>query len=147
MTVQTQIIMRSFSKISPLLLWLYVANASEPSKPQKNFILFQPDEMRAESLGCYGHPVSKTPNFDAFAKEGTRFDQAHVSYTGSQSLRIIGFNSHDCSDSCCVGSMFSITSGFHNCLAYPRQRCHLPQFIAYKADNNSVKVTPFFLFS
>jgi choline-sulfatase len=47
----------------------------------KNFIFFQPDEMRAESLGCYGHPVSKTPNFDKFAAEGTRFDQAHVSYT------------------------------------------------------------------
>lgn len=46
-----------------------------------NFIFFQPDEMRAESLGCYGHPVSKTPNFDAFAARATRFDQAHVSYT------------------------------------------------------------------
>ena len=25
-----------------------------------NFIFFQPDEMRAESLGCYGHPLIKT---------------------------------------------------------------------------------------
>ena len=46
-----------------------------------NFIFFQPDEMRAESLGCYGHPVSRTPNFDAFAASAVRFDQAHVSYT------------------------------------------------------------------
>ena len=53
-----------------------------------NFILFQPDEMRAESLGCYGHPVSKTPNFDAFAKTGTRFDQAHVSYTVCSQSRV-----------------------------------------------------------
>lgn len=44
--------------------------------------------MRAESLGCYGHPISKTPNFDAFAKEGTRFDQAHVSYTVCSQSRV-----------------------------------------------------------
>ena len=30
-----------------------------------NFIFFQPDEMRAESLGCYGHPLIKTPNLVA----------------------------------------------------------------------------------
>ena len=46
-----------------------------------NFILFQPDEMRAESLGCYGHPVSQTPRMDAFAREATRFEQAHTSHT------------------------------------------------------------------
>jgi len=54
----------------------------------KNFIFFQPDEMRAESLGCYGHPVAQTPNFDAFAKQGTRFDQAHVSYTVCSQSRV-----------------------------------------------------------
>ncbi|MES2464743.1 MAG: sulfatase-like hydrolase/transferase [Armatimonadota bacterium] len=45
-----------------------------------NFILFNPDEMRAESLGCYGHPVAPTPNIDALAAEGTRFDQCHVQH-------------------------------------------------------------------
>ena len=43
-----------------------------------NFIFFQPDEMRAESLACYGHPVIKTPNYDRLAAEGVRFDQCHV---------------------------------------------------------------------
>ncbi|MCY3683380.1 MAG: sulfatase-like hydrolase/transferase [Gemmatimonadetes bacterium] len=43
-----------------------------------NFIFFQPDEMRAESLGCYGHPLIKTPNYDRLAAEGIRFDQCHV---------------------------------------------------------------------
>ncbi len=43
-----------------------------------NFIFFQPDEMRAESLGCYGHPLVKTPNYDRLAAEGVRFDQCHV---------------------------------------------------------------------
>jgi len=44
------------------------------SEGKQNFIIYQPDEMRAESLGCYGHKQSKTPNFDKFAQEGTRFD-------------------------------------------------------------------------
>lgn len=43
-----------------------------------NFIFFFPDEMRAESLGCYGHPVVRTPNLDKLASEGVRFDQCHV---------------------------------------------------------------------
>ena len=43
-----------------------------------NFIFFQPDEMRAESLACYGHPLIKTPNYDRLAAEGVRFDQCHV---------------------------------------------------------------------
>ena len=46
-----------------------------------NFILFNPDEMRAESLGCYGHPVAQTPNLDRLATRGVRFDQCHVQHT------------------------------------------------------------------
>ncbi len=43
-----------------------------------NFVFFQPDEMRAESLACYGHPLIRTPNYDRLAAEGVRFDQCHV---------------------------------------------------------------------
>lgn len=46
-----------------------------------NFIVFMPDELRAQSLGCYGHPLPVSPNIDAFAREGTRFDQCHVQHT------------------------------------------------------------------
>lgn len=46
-----------------------------------NFILFNPDEMRAESVGCYGHRVVQTPHMDALAAQGVRFDQAHVQHT------------------------------------------------------------------
>lgn len=75
-------------------LWLLQVAASgattrgSPAHGKPNFIFFQPDEMRAESLGCYGHPVAKTPNFDEFAREGTRFDQAHVSYTVCSQSRV-----------------------------------------------------------
>ena len=66
-----------------LALYLFITPALG-----QNFVLFQPDEMRAESLGCYGHPLIKTPSFDAFAKEATRFDQAHVSYTVCSQSRV-----------------------------------------------------------
>ena len=46
-----------------------------------NFIYFNPDEMRADLLGCYGHELAQTPNFDRFAAEGVRFDQCHVQHT------------------------------------------------------------------
>ncbi len=45
-----------------------------------NFIFFMPDELRAESVGCYGHPNAPTPNMDALAAEGVRFDQCHVQH-------------------------------------------------------------------
>ncbi|MFW6456751.1 MAG: sulfatase-like hydrolase/transferase, partial [Planctomycetota bacterium] len=46
-----------------------------------NVIYFNPDEMRADALGCYGHELAETPNFDRLAAEGTRFDQCHVQHT------------------------------------------------------------------
>ncbi|NLG51217.1 MAG: sulfatase-like hydrolase/transferase [Chloroflexi bacterium] len=46
-----------------------------------NFILFIPDEMRAESVSCYGHPLVRMPNYDRLAAEGVRFDQCHVQHT------------------------------------------------------------------
>lgn len=46
-----------------------------------NFIFFMPDELRAESVGCYGHPLVRTPHMDALAAEGVRFDQCHVQHS------------------------------------------------------------------
>ena len=43
-----------------------------------NFIFFITDQQRADWLGCYGHPVVKTPNIDAIARSGTRFDNFFV---------------------------------------------------------------------
>lgn len=46
-----------------------------------NFVYFNPDEMRADVLGCYGHELAQTPNYDRLAEQGTRFDQCHVQHT------------------------------------------------------------------
>lgn len=43
-----------------------------------NYILFYPDEMRAESLGCYGHPLVQTPHIDRIAAEGTLFSKNYT---------------------------------------------------------------------
>lgn len=39
-------------------------------KTTMNFILFNPEELRAESVGCYGHPLAPTPNMDRLASRG-----------------------------------------------------------------------------
>ena len=43
-----------------------------------NFILFITDQHRADYLGCYGHPVLRTPNIDKLAECGVAFDRFYV---------------------------------------------------------------------
>jgi len=62
-----------------------------------NLLIFIPDEMRAESLSCYGHPLVRTPNYDRMAEEGVRFEQCHVQNpvcTTSRPSLMTGWYSH-----------------------------------------------------
>ena len=43
-----------------------------------NFLFIVTDQHRADHLGCYGHPVVKTPNIDSIAARGRRFDKFYV---------------------------------------------------------------------
>jgi arylsulfatase A-like enzyme len=43
-----------------------------------NFLFFITDQQRADYLGCYGHPVLRTPNIDTIAARGTRFTRFYV---------------------------------------------------------------------
>ena len=43
-----------------------------------NFLLFITDQQRADFLGCYGHPVLRTPHIDSIAARGTAFDKFYV---------------------------------------------------------------------
>jgi len=44
-----------------------------------NIVFFFTDDQTSSILGCYGHPLAKTPNIDRLANEGTRFENAFVS--------------------------------------------------------------------
>lgn len=43
-----------------------------------HFVFFITDQQRSDWLGCYGHPVVKTPHIDQLAKDGTRFSNFHT---------------------------------------------------------------------
>lgn len=49
--------------------------------PRPNMIYFNPDQLRADMLGCNGASLVRTPNFDRLAREGVRFEQCHVQHT------------------------------------------------------------------
>jgi arylsulfatase A-like enzyme len=41
-----------------------------------NLLVFMPDQLRADALGCFGNPVARTPHIDALAARGVRFSDA-----------------------------------------------------------------------
>ena len=43
-----------------------------------NILVIMTDELRRDTLGCYGNTYVKTPHIDKLAKEGIRFDNAYT---------------------------------------------------------------------
>lgn len=39
-----------------------------------NIIFYFSDQQRWDTCGCYGQPLNITPNLDALAKEGVKFE-------------------------------------------------------------------------
>ncbi len=58
-----------------LMLSLRSAHADQPP----NIVFFFADDQTTSTLGCYGNPIVQTPNIDALAARGTRFENAFVS--------------------------------------------------------------------
>jgi len=54
----------------------FQATAQVSQKPAPNVILVTIDTLRADHLGCYGYKQIKTPNIDALAADGVRFERA-----------------------------------------------------------------------
>lgn len=77
-------------KILVFLLALSCASASAAKKPNVLFIAI--DDLRPE-LGCYGSKLVKSPNIDALAARGVRFDRAY------------------CQEAICAPSRASLLSG------------------------------------
>jgi arylsulfatase A-like enzyme len=44
----------------------------------KNILFIMCDQLRADYLSCAGHPTLETPNIDALAARGVRFDRAYT---------------------------------------------------------------------
>ena len=45
-----------------------------------NILIFMPDQLRADCVGCFGNPLVQTPHIDALANRGTRFDNAWANH-------------------------------------------------------------------
>lgn len=60
-----------------LLSLFLVGIAQAAEKP--NIVFFFTDDQTSSSLGCYGHPIAKTPNLDSLAARGTLFRNSFVS--------------------------------------------------------------------
>jgi arylsulfatase A-like enzyme/Flp pilus assembly protein TadD len=57
-----------------------LACAQRPAevKPAPNVVFVTIDTLRADHLGCYGYKQIRTPNIDALASEGVRFERAYT---------------------------------------------------------------------
>lgn len=63
------------------------AKAGRPA-PRLNVLLFTADDLACDSVGCFGGRVpGLTPNLDAFAAQGMRFESAHVNVAICQPSR------------------------------------------------------------
>lgn len=77
------------NRISLLLATLIViafSGVGEGSE-RPNFVFFLADDISQDDFGCYGHPTIKTPNIDALATRGMRFDNAYLTISSCSPSR------------------------------------------------------------
>lgn len=60
-------------------LFSTAAALAAPPQERLNVLMIVVDDMNV-SLGCYGHPVVKSPHIDRLAREGVRFDRAYCNH-------------------------------------------------------------------
>ncbi|MDG2223155.1 MAG: sulfatase-like hydrolase/transferase, partial [Rubripirellula sp.] len=73
---------RLFLLLSVLALpALHDAEAAPNNAPIKNVLMIVSDDLRANTLGCYGDGICQTPNLDALAKRGMVFERAYCQGT------------------------------------------------------------------
>lgn len=80
------------------LTLLTVSTVSVPAADPPNIIVFIADDVSWNDYGCYGNAAARTPNIDALAASGIRFDRAYLtasSCSPSRSSIITGRYPHN----------------------------------------------------
>lgn len=67
--------MRPIRQLFPAFLWLALLTALRAAPP--DILILMPDQMRGDAMSAVGHPVVKTPTFDALAERGALFRRAY----------------------------------------------------------------------
>ncbi len=60
------------------LIPLHQVRAEESKPDRPNIVLIMADDLGYGDLGCYGHPLAKTPSIDRLAQQGVRFTQHYA---------------------------------------------------------------------
>ena len=83
-----------FNLLTALTVW-FLSTVSGMTAERPNVLMILVDDLKP-ALGCYGDPMAKTPNIDALAKRGMRFDLAY------------------CNQAVCAPSRFTLMLGSHS---------------------------------
>ena len=71
--------MKPSTALSLLLASIPLTTTLANEKPRPNVLFLISDDLN-NSVGCYGHPLTKTPNIDRLAARGVRFDRAYCQF-------------------------------------------------------------------
>src|SRR5204862_7871334 len=69
---------RSFAFLLTASLLPWASRAFAAPVPPPNVVVITIDTLRADHLGCYGYKQIRTPNIDALASDGIRFERAYT---------------------------------------------------------------------